>query len=187
MRTHGYRFDVVPPPISEPAHGMPDVPASGQAEALAYFKARSVGAALDTGVIVGADTIVAAGATVLGKPHDRDDARAILNTLAGTTHDVVTGVALLDAATGRRLIQHDTTTVTMHPMTDAQIQIYLDTDAWRGKAGAYGIQDHGDAFVARIDGSFTNVVGLPMELLGRMLAEWGIRPTEPYDAARANA
>ena len=68
----------------------------------------------------------------------------------------------------------------MRPMTDAQLDAYIDSRAWEGKAGAYGIQDHGDAFVERIVGSFTNVVGLPMELLDRMLRAWA---TGQYDAA----
>ncbi len=120
---------------------------------------------------------------MFGKPLDRDDARTILSNLSGTTHRVITAVTLLDATTGRRLIRHDSTAVTMKPLSDNQLEAYLDTGAWAGKAGAYGIQDRGDAFVESIDGSFTNVVGLPMELLGRMLADWGIQsakvPAQP--------
>jgi len=97
--------------------------------------------------------------------------------LAGTTHQVVTGVTLLDAQTARRLISHDVTTVTMRDVGSIALERYLAGGAWEGKAGAYGIQDHGDAFIERIDGSFTNVVGLPMELLTSMLEQWGIVPS----------
>jgi septum formation protein len=67
----------------------------------------------------------------------------------------------------------------MKPLADDEVEAYLDTDAWRGKAGAYGIQDRADAFVTRLDGSFTNVVGFPMELIGRMIEEWGMAPGRP--------
>jgi len=180
--------------------------------------------------ILAGDTVVALGNRVFGKPTDREDARAILTALSGTTHHVITGVTLLDVAprdsTGnsvdevplhdtatdsgcpilaparvgdgstdapgasllrwpgapsslrrgwgtdgpRRLIRHDTTAVTMRRLTDAELEAYLDTGDWEGKAGAYGIQDIGDAFITRIEGSFTNVVGFPLELILQMLA-----------------
>jgi len=111
---------------------------------------------------------------IFGKPRDRADAKRILSAIAGTTHEVITGVTLLDAASGARQIEHDVTRVTMRRLGDDEIEAYLDTGAWQGKAGAYGIQDRGDAFVERIDGSFTNVVGFPMELIERMLQTWGV-------------
>ena len=118
------------------------------------------------------DTIAALDGCVFGKPADRADAKHILNRLAGTTHEVITGVTLLDAVTGTRQIEHDVTRVTMKALSDDEIEAYLDTGAWEGKAGAYGIQDKGDAFVTRIEGSFSNVVGFPMELISAMLARW---------------
>ncbi len=107
----------------------------------------------------------------------------ILSALSGTTHEVITGVTLLNAATGARLIDHDVTAVTMKAMPEPDLEAYLATDGWRGKAGAYGIQDRGDAFIERIDGSFTNVVGFPMELVSRMLSRWGLAGHDaPTDA-----
>lgn len=180
MRQAGYAIEIVAPPFHEPDEMGPGVPPEAQAEALSYFKARSVIKSLDSGLIIAADTIVALGAEVFGKPADVDDARRILQKLAGTRHRVVTGVALLDAQTRRRLISHDTTAVTMRPMSAEALEQYLAGQAWLGKAGAYGIQDRGDAFIERIDGSFTNVVGLPMELLSSLLARWGYdRTPEP--------
>ncbi len=187
MKAYGYHVEIIKPPLVEPDHTGTGVPAASQAEALSYFKARSVGASIDSGIIIAADTLAAAGRTVFGKPADRAGARTILNALMGTTHEVITGVTLLDAATGRRLIQHDTTAITMRSISDADLEVYLDTGAWEGKAGAYGIQDHGDAFVSRIDGSFTNVVGLPMELLSRMLTEWGITRASDAQTERATS
>jgi septum formation protein len=173
LRQNGYTFDVYPPPFTEPdTHGLGSPPYQ-HVEASSYFKARSVAQAVREGVVLAADTIVALGGRIFGKPSDANDARSILLVLTGTTHEVITGVTLLDAASGRRLIRHDVTRVTMRPMPPSAMDAYIASKAWEGKAGAYGIQDHGDAFVERIDGSFSNVVGLPMELLARMLDEFG--------------
>lgn len=173
MRQAGYTFKIITPPLSEPDEMGSDVPAEAQAEAWSYFKARSVGKTVESGWIIGADTIVALGGHVYGKPADVDDARRILKTLAGTRHRVITGLTLLDAHTGNRLISHDITTVTMRPLSGEALDQYLAGEGWVGKAGAYGIQDKGDAFIERLDGSFTNVVGLPMELLSSLLQRWG--------------
>ena len=97
---------------------------------------------------------------------------------------MITGVTLLDAATGEREIRHVRTGVVMKPLSDRELSDYLATGAWQGKAGAYGIQDYGEAFVERIEGSFTNVVGLPMELVNSMLDEWGIKPRFSVDRDR---
>jgi septum formation protein len=174
MREYGYVVEVVRPPLREPNDSTHTLPPVQQAEALSYFKARSVNALFESGWILAGDTIVSLRDRVFGKPVDRDDARRILSTLGGTTHEVITGVTLLDASTGRRLIRHEVTAVTMKTMTGDELDAYLASDAWQGKAGAYGIQDRGDAFIDRIDGSYTNVVGFPMELVSRLLAAWGL-------------
>ncbi len=172
MREHGYVFDLAAPTVDEPAHAGVGVPPAHVAEALSYFKARSVAQPPFDGLVIAADTIAAAGGDVFGKPEDRDDARRILSRLAGAEHEVITGVTVLDALSGRRDIRHDVTRIVMRALSDAEMEEYLDSGEWEGKAGAYGIQDHGDRFVERVEGSFTNVVGLPMELLGRMLSEF---------------
>jgi septum formation protein len=181
LRSYGYDFRVIVPPHHEPEHFSADVKPTMQAEALSYFKARSVRHLIEEGIIIGGDTVVALYAKCFGKPMDREDARRILETITGTTHEVITGVTLLNAATDDRLIAHDVTEVTMRPMRGRELEAYLDSGAWEGKAGAYGIQDKGDAFVERVNGSFTNVVGLPMELLSEMLASWNIRPMASPD------
>jgi septum formation protein len=174
MRAHGYDFSVVVPPYGEPDEVDGRLHPAEWAEALSYFKARSVTQSRIEGVVIGADTIAALEGRCIGKPANREDARRIITALAGTTHDVITGVTVVVAGTAQRLIRHERTSVAMRAMTDGQIEAYLATGAWAGKAGAYGIQDHGDAFIESISGSFTNVVGLPMELLARMLADFGI-------------
>lgn len=173
LREHGYVFEVIPPPLEEPAQLAEQLTPIQLAEALSLFKAQSVADTLATfdGWILAADTLAALGGEIFGKPRDLDDARRILETLSGTTHQVITGVTLLDPARHRRLIRHDVTAVTMRKLTGQQLGDYLDSGPWRGKAGAYGIQDVGDPFVEKIEGSFTNVVGLPMKLLAEMLDE----------------
>jgi septum formation protein len=172
LKAAGYRFEVHPSFLAEPDHKSHRISAEQYAESNSYFKARQVAERFPDALILAADTIVAYDNEVFGKPADVDDARKILFTLSGTTHRVITGITLLDPAESRRLICHDTTAVTMRPMSEQALADYLATGAWHGKAGAYGIQNHGDAYIERIDGSFSNVVGLPMELLADMLREF---------------
>jgi len=172
LREAGYRFDTAAPSFEEPDDGHQDVGPAAHAEALAYFKAMSVADRHPGAVILAADTITVFGNEVYGKPADRDDARRILQCLSNSTHEVMTGVALLRGVTPLRLIRHDVTTVRVRPLSDEMLEAYLDTGQWRGKAGAYGIQDQDDPFVERIEGSFSNVVGLPLELVAEMFREW---------------
>ncbi len=172
MRQAGYRFETVAPAIAEPATTHPHVDPMLHAESLAFFKASSVAGRRRDETILSADTIAVVDGDVIGKPDDVDHARRILRRLSNTDHRVVTGVALVCSARGRRLIQHDVSRLYVRRLDDDEIEEYLATGAWEGKAGAYGVQDHGDRFVDRIEGSFTNVVGLPMELLDRMFSQW---------------
>ncbi len=169
----GYSFRIVTPPLQEPDDMGPGVPPHARAEALSYFKARSVLKLGARGIILAADTVVAHGDRVFGKPDGPDHARDILRRLAGTTHQVITGLTLIDTQSDVRVITHDRTRVTMRPMTARQLDRYIAGGSWKGKAGAYGIQDHADPFVQRIEGSFTNVVGLPMERLTALLTPQG--------------
>ena len=174
----GYDFRVVEPSLPEPHASVSTLAPTSQAEALAYFKARSVHELHDGCPVLGADTIVALGRRVIGKPRDSADARRILESLSGTSHAVITGVALL--AGRRRRIASETTHVRMRPMSDAEIGEYIASGEWVDKAGAYAIQETGDRFVARLEGSFSNVVGLPMDLVTKMLAEMEAdTPAEP--------
>jgi septum formation protein len=167
-------FEVVPSSLPEPADRPADVKPAAWAEALAYFKARSVAEQYPGRWVLGADTVVACGETLLGKPRDRADARRMLSHQAGRVSDVITGVALLrsDAGKDERHIEHVLTRVWMRA-DPAVIEQYLATDDWTGKAGAYGIQTVGDRLVERIEGSFSNVVGLPTERLALLLRERG--------------
>lgn len=136
--------------------------------------------------VLGADTVVADDTAILLKPADRGDARRMLERLAGRTHRVVSALALYapgagsagagSAGAGREPhLAADITTVTFAPLTDAEIQWYLDTEEWRGVAGAYRIQARGGALVERIEGSYSGVMGLPIRLLYSMLRDTGFR------------
>lgn len=176
LRTHGYRFEVIPSRIDESTVPADNRSPAALAEHLSLCKARDVASRLRNGVVLAGDTIVALNDRIIGKPADREDARRILLTLTGTRHEVITGVALVNASTGAERVAHDRTVVEMRAMSDADLEAYLDGGAWRGKAGAYGIQDEGDRFVTQLEGSFTNVVGMPMALVARLLSDWGISP-----------
>ena len=173
LRQGGYEFERATPALAEPDAFCVALPPALQAEALSFFKASAVSQAHHQGVILAADTVVALGRQIFGKPRDVDDAYRILSTLAGTEHEVITGVTILEAPTGRRRIAHDVTRVRMRRLLDERLRRYIDGGGWEGKAGAYGIQDQSDPFVERMDGSFTNVVGLPMELVAELLVEFG--------------
>jgi MAF protein len=168
----GIPFEAVAPAFDEPAtNGLHPDPA-GFAELAGYHKAASIAEAYADRIILGADTVVAVNDEIFGKPADLADARRILDKLLGTTQQVITGVTLLHPAGGRRLTQHDVTHVTMRHMSQQELDAYLAVGDWEGKAGAYGIQGEADKFVERIEGSYTNVVGLPIELVQAMLREF---------------
>ncbi|MBN1554874.1 MAG: septum formation protein Maf [Phycisphaerae bacterium] len=166
----GYDFDVQPPVMDEPNHLPAGLPPVSHAESLAYFKARGVAETRSDARVLGADTVVAAGGRILGKPSDADDARRMLTELSHNQHAVITGVALLGPGE-ERVIAADVTHVTMRPMSPEEIEDYVASGEWQGKAGAYAIQETADRFIVSLEGSFTNVVGLPMELLGRLLGQ----------------
>jgi nucleoside triphosphate pyrophosphatase len=172
MTARGYEFETIDPPFEEPDAASPHVPPANHVESLAFFKARSVSKQFPEHVILAADTIAYLHGEIIGKPIDRKDARRILEEMSDSTHEVLTGVALYAPKSGRRRITHDVTRLRLRELSGKEIEAYLDTGEWIGKAGAYGIQDQGDKFVERVDGSFTNVVGLPMELVERLFVEW---------------
>ena len=143
------------------------------AERLARAKAEAAlpGVAPGT-LVVAADTLVVLDGKALGKPRDRDDARAMLRALSGRTHGVVTGVAL--ARDGRVVSGRDVTEVVFAPLSDAGIEAYVATGEPDDKAGAYALQGIGGLFVERIDGTPSNVVGLPVRLVALLAHRLGV-------------
>ncbi len=143
---------------------------------VALAKAADVAAEVGRGIVIGADTAVACEDRLFGKPQHGDEAQAFLLALAGRTHEVITGVALVDAATGRAEIDAAVTAVTMRPFGVREAAQYVATGEPMDKAGAYGIQGRGALLVERIQGDYCNVVGLPLTLLAALLRRFGIDP-----------
>lgn len=139
-------------------------------------KAVSVAVRFPEAVILAADTIVALGSAVFGKPRDLDDARRMLLNLAGKTHIVVTGVALIHPNHRRAILQAEETAVEFRALTEAEIDRYLKAINPLDKAGAYAAQESSESIIERVDGSFTNVIGLPMELVVPLLKAVQIYP-----------
>jgi nucleoside triphosphate pyrophosphatase len=131
------------------------------------------------GIVLGADTIVVIDGEPLGKPAGPDEARAMLRRLANREHQVITGVAVVDARSGRADATAVVTRVRMAGYGEADIDAYLETGEPLDKAGAYGIQGWGGALVAGYEGSFSNVVGLPLEETARLLAAFGVPLSAP--------
>jgi septum formation protein len=171
LRTLCPDFRVVPSDLEETlAAGSPRAAAAG----LALDKARAVAARVGEGVVLGADTIVVIDGQALGKPAGPDEARAMLRQLRGREHEVITGVAVVDARTGRSEATAVVSRVRMADYGEAEIDAYLATEEPLDKAGAYAIQGRGGALVAELEGSFSNVVGLPLEETARVLAAFGV-------------
>lgn len=170
----GARFEVHPAPLEEPRDKPAHLTPAAWVEALAYYKARAV-ADQHPGVwVLGADTIVVCEGQILGKPRDLADARDMLELQARRPSEVITGLALVRGGECfTRAITHDATRVWMRDRADLR-ESYLLAGDWQGKAGAYGIQDVGDALVERRIGSFSNVVGLPVERAEPLLRRFGL-------------
>ena len=173
MRDAGYQFEVVSPPIHEPAYpSQGHLTAAVWAEALSYFKARAVAIKHPSAIIIAADTVVVHDEHIIGKPIDEADARRILSTMFGGHNAVITGLTVLCPAEKKRIITHNSTVIIMRDMTETELEEYIASGAWRDKAGAYALQEGGDKFVRSMHGSESNVVGLPMELLQKVIGQF---------------
>ena len=170
----GYEFSVVPPDIDESAFKTDDVEPDEYAKRLALAKAKSVTQEHPDSIVIGADTIVDFQGRIIGKAADAKEAEQITRELFSAPHKVITGVAIVRLINGTELIRSDSTTVYPKKMTPEQIAEHIKGGSWRDKAGAYAIKETGDEFVEKIEGSLTNVMGLPMELLKSLLAQLNV-------------
>ena len=172
----GYVFDVITSAVDESAFDTEGISSVEHTRQLALAKAKDVARQHPDKLVLGADTIVDFDGQIIGKPDDADHAEQITRKLFSAPHKVITGIALVRIARAIEIVEADTTIVYPKQLTEAQIAEHIRKEDWKGKAGAYGIQETGDEFVERIEGSFTNVIGLPMELTERLLAPFDIHP-----------
>ena len=164
----GLTYTVETPDVDESFSGRP----SETVMEISRRKAAAVAARHSDSIIIAADTLVFADGA-LGKPHTPERAKEMLRSLAGNWHHVYTGITVINTRSGRVFRNVDKTRVHLVPMTEQEIDAYVATGEPLDKAGAYGIQGMGGMFVDRIDGSYSNVVGLPMSMLRIMLAQVG--------------
>ena len=165
----GCEFTICPADIDESAFFSERIAPCEYAERLALAKAKDVAAENPDCLVIGADTVVDFKGRIIGKPADAKDAEQITKKLFSAPHKVITAVAIVRLTDNTEIIESDTTVVYPKKLSDEQITEHIRGGCWRDKAGAYAIQENGDEFIEKIDGSLTNVMGLPMELLQRLL------------------
>jgi nucleoside triphosphate pyrophosphatase len=180
LEAAGLRFDVEPAGVDESV--APDIAPSEAARLLAERKALAVAAGKGDDVwVLGADTVVAlvpqarggGRARLLGKPGTPEEAAEMLRSLSDTRHQVVTGLCVVRCRDQTLRLDAETTWVTMRAISAAEIEAYVRSEEWRDKAGGYAIQGLGSRFVTRIEGSYSNVVGLPVAAVVELLTEAG--------------
>lgn len=167
----GVDFDVMP---SEVPEAWPPGSPRDAVTALALAKARSISRRLENAIVLGADTAVVLDGQLFGKPGSPEEAHWMLRQLRGREHEVITGVALVQAASGRHTATAVVTRVLMREYVDAEIDAYVASGEPFDKAGAYAVQAGGGALVAKVEGCYSNVVGLPLTTTRRLLTEWGV-------------
>jgi nucleoside triphosphate pyrophosphatase len=166
LKAGGFQFSVVPATIDETP--LPEEWPADHVRRLAREKALAASTVVPGAAVLGADTVVVADNTILGKPRDLQDARRMLRLLQGRTHQVYTGVALWRLGAIRDAVE--VTAVDFVTMTGEEIEWYVASGEPLGKAGAYAIQGLAARFVSRIEGSYSNVVGLPLAVVYKLLS-----------------
>jgi septum formation protein len=172
LREMGVKFRAVAADVDETPHA--HLSPRELAMRLAFAKARAVAQQFPDAVVIGADTIVTLNGKLYEKPRDLTDAARMLGELQGKTHRVITGVCVLHLREGTRALFAETTKVTFKKMSPQEIRDYLRLIHPLDKAGAYAAQEHTERIIARVEGSFSNVVGLPTEKLSKVLGAFGV-------------
>ena len=171
LRQIGLEPEVIPSEVEESFD--PALTPDQNARVLALAKAQDVGRNIETGTIIGADTIVVLDGTLLGKPADPIEARKMLSRLSAREHTVITAFALIEMPGGRHRCESEHTRVTFRRLPPEEIDAYVDGGSPMDKAGAYGIQDdYGAVFVSGVQGCFYNVVGFPLSRFYTVLQEF---------------
>lgn len=137
--------------------------------ALAFEKGIEVAKEYEDKIVLSADTLVELDGKLLGKPKNREDARVMIKSLSGKTHNVYTGYAIFKLSQKIKYVSYDKSSVKFYDLSDDEIEKYLDTDEYKDKAGAYGIQGKGSLLVEKIEGDFFNIVGFPIGKINRDL------------------
>ena len=174
LRDAGFQFTVEPADIDEDDYESKTMPID-LARNLAEAKARLISTRFPDKVILGADTVVALGDHIIGKPLDAAHAREILRLISGATVIVITGVAVACAARSVMKVSRILSAARIRWLSDSELEKYMLSGAWRNKAGAFGLQDE-NTIVRDVRGCRTNVIGLPMTTTASLLAETGIFP-----------
>jgi septum formation protein len=174
LKKAGYDFEIVSPPDDEVSHACLTIRELTICNAAR--KAQRVSNALPAAVVLAADTLVTIDGAVLGKPLDLHDAVRMLQRLSGRTHEVWTAVSLRHAGRGKSHSFHETSRVHFRELSERAIRDYLAKVNPLDKAGAYAAQGHGTEIIEKIEGSYSNVVGLPMEETTRALRVFGVTP-----------
>jgi septum formation protein len=168
----GFSFVVIPSGVNESKIATAGLDSIEHTKTLALAKAMDVARKYPSRFVFGADTVVDFEGEIIGKPKGPADAERITRMLFSRPHEVITAVTLLNIDRAVEITEAVVTIVYPRKLTEAQIAEHINGGLWKGKAGAYGIQETGDEFVERIEGSFTNVIGLPMELMEKLIKEF---------------
>jgi len=168
LKLHGYSFDVIPSNIPAPTEARLGDCRHYVAE-LAWLKAAAVAPQVPNAVVLAADTVGWLDGKVIGKPDDEADARRIISSLSGTVHELWTGVCLWHRPSDFQFTWQERSLVRMKKLSDAEITAYLKTRKWEGCSGAYAIEMPNDPYLTVVEGSVSNVIGLPMESLEKAL------------------
>lgn len=173
LKKLGIPFRIIPSQLAEPPPGL--LTPVAYSRKLALAKAQGVARNLSEGLVLGADTIVVHRGKILGKPVDFAQGCRMLGVLQGTTHRVITAVALVDAKSQKATVRHAVSIVTMRRLSPEAIARHAAKNL--DKAGSYAVQEKRDGLVTKIQGSYTNVVGFPLELVRKLLK--GLGPLKP--------
>lgn len=175
LKQAGISFEVIAPNINEEEYKMKISDPIELSKSLAEAKAISVKNLLVNEdidfIIIAADTIVEINGTIIGKAKNETEAFEILKKLVGKSHNLITGIAICESSTSKIIVDYDITSVEFLALSEEEIAGYIKTNEWKGRAGAYSIRDKASLFINKINGSSSNVIGLPMQKLYRILKE----------------
>ena len=170
LKKYNFAFEIIKPDIEE-IISKEDTPEQ-LVMSLSFRKAYSIGEKYPEAIVIGADTVVVYEGEILSKPKDPEDAFKMISLLSGKTHEVITGVSIINEATNTKIVDFEKTKVKFRKLDEDFINTYIDTKEPFDKAGSYGIQGIGALLVEKIDGCYLNVVGMPLVKLDKLLNKY---------------